>query len=124
MPSFLISIFELLMGIGLLFGGGELFVQGAVALAQILCIPQLVIGLTIVSLGTSAPELFVSLNSFLRGSDALAVSNVVGSNIFNVLVVLGSSALVLRTMNQLNSVTATATVKSQILRLLPTRILE
>ena len=95
MPSFLISIIELLMGIGLLFGGGELFVQGAVALAQILCIPQLVIGLTIVSLGTSAPELFVSLNSFLRGSDALAVSNVVGSNIFNVLVVLGSSALVL-----------------------------
>ncbi len=95
MQSFLISIIELLAGIGLLFGGGELFVQGSVSLARILGIPQLVIGLTIVSLGTSAPELFVSLNSFIKGSDALAVSNVVGSNIFNVLVVLGSSALVL-----------------------------
>ena len=95
MPSFLISVFELILGIGLLFGGGELFVQGAVLLARIMRIPQLVIGLTIVSLGTSAPELFVSLNSLFKGSDALAVSNVVGSNIFNVLVVLGSSALVL-----------------------------
>ena len=95
MHSFLLSVFELIIGIGLLFSGGELFVQGAVALSLILGIPQLVIGLTVVSLGTSAPELFVSLNSFLKGSDALAVSNVVGSNIFNVLVVLGSSAIVL-----------------------------
>ncbi len=95
MPIFLISIIEVLIGIGLLFGGGELFVQGSVAIALILGIPQLVIGLTVVSLGTSAPELFVSLSSIFRGSDALAVSNAVGSNIFNVLVVLGSSALVL-----------------------------
>ena len=95
MQSFLLSIVELLVGIGLLFGGGELFVQGSVALATILGIPQLVIGLTIVSLGTSAPELFVSLNSLLQGSDDLAVSNVIGSNIFNILVVLGSSAIIL-----------------------------
>ncbi len=95
MPSFLISILELLAGIGLLFGGGELFVKGSVALSLILGIPQLVIGLTVVSLGTSAPELFVSIGSFFKGSDTLAVSNVVGSNIFNVLVVLGSSALIL-----------------------------
>ena len=95
MHSFFLSVFELLLGIVLLFVGGELFVQGAVKVSRILGIPQLVIGLTVVSLGTSAPELFVSLNSLIKGSDALAVSNVVGSNIFNVLVVLGGSALVL-----------------------------
>ncbi len=94
MSNFLISILELVLGIGLLFGGGELFVQGSVVIARILGIPQLVIGLTVVSLGTSAPELFVSLSSLYQGSDALAVSNVVGSNIFNILVVLGSSALI------------------------------
>merc|ERR1711991_292378 len=64
-------------------------------MAVIFDIPQLVIGLTVVSLGTSAPELFVSLSSVFKGSDALAVSNAVGSNIFNVMVVLGASALVL-----------------------------
>ncbi|WP_320667816.1 calcium/sodium antiporter [Prochlorococcus sp. MIT 1307] len=95
MPSFLLSALEVLIGIGLLFGGGELFVKGSVALSLILGIPQLVIGLTVVSLGTSAPELFVSVSSVLKGSDALAVSNVIGSNIFNVLVVLGGSALIL-----------------------------
>ena len=95
MQTFLLSAFELLIGIGLLFSGGELFVKGSVALALILGIPQLVIGLTIVSLGTSAPELFVSVSSVIKGSDVLAVSNVVGSNIFNVLVVLGASAVVL-----------------------------
>jgi len=81
-------------GILVLFGGGELFVAGSTALALLLGIPQIVIGLTVVSLGTSAPELFVSLLSTLQGNDAIAVSNVVGSNIFNVLVVLGMSALV------------------------------
>ncbi len=86
---------EIIIGILLLFGGGEFFVQGAATLAFILGIPQLVIGLTVVSLGTSAPELFVSLGSFFKDSDTLAISNVVGSNIFNVLVVLGASALVM-----------------------------
>ncbi len=93
MSSLLLSILELVAGILLLFSGGELFIQGSVALALILGIPQLVIGLTIVSLGTSAPELFVSVNSSLTGSDTLALSNIVGSNIFNVMVVLGGSAL-------------------------------
>ncbi len=95
MPEFLQATIEVLLGIALLFGGGELFVQGSIALAVIFGIPQLVIGLTVVSLGTSAPELFVSLNSVFQGSDALALSNVVGSNIFNVMVVLGRSAMVL-----------------------------
>ncbi len=93
MPSLLSPFIELITGIILLFSGGEFFIQGSVALALILGIPQLVIGLTIVSLGTSAPELFVSVNSSLTGSDGLALSNIVGSNIFNVMVVLGGSAL-------------------------------
>ena len=93
MQSILLSFLELIAGILLLFSGGEFFIQGSVALALILGIPQLVIGLTIVSLGTSAPELFVSVNSSLNGSDSLALSNIVGSNIFNVMVVLGGSAL-------------------------------
>ena len=95
MPDFLTSALEVLIEIGLLFAGGEVFVQGSVTLSLIFGIPQLVIGLTVVSFGTSAPELFVSVNSVLRGLDSLAVSNVVGSNIFNVMVVLGSSAVVM-----------------------------
>ncbi|MBD2548533.1 calcium/sodium antiporter [Microcystis elabens FACHB-917] len=93
MPT-LPSVVEIILGILVLFGGGELFVAGSVALSLLLGIPQLVIGLTVVSLGTSAPELFVSLLSTLQGDADLAVSNVVGSNIFNILVVLGASAAI------------------------------
>lgn len=73
----------------LLFGGGELFVAGSSALALLLGIPQIVIGLTVVSLGTSTPELFVSLISTFQDGDTIAVSNVVGSNLLNQLVILG-----------------------------------
>ena len=66
----------------------------AVYLSLILGVPQIVIGLTVVSLGTSSPELLVSLSSIFKGSDSLAASNVIGSNIFNVLVVLGISSLI------------------------------
>ena len=93
MPSLPSSV-EIILGILLLFGGGELFVAGSVALSLLLGIPQLVIGLTVVSLGTSTPELFVSLLSTLQGDADLAVSNIVGSNIFNILVVLGASAAI------------------------------
>ena len=99
--GFLLSGLEIVIGIALLFGGGELFVAGSVALSLLLGIPQIVIGLTVVSLGTSAPELFVSLISTIQGNlgipgaDNLAVSNIVGSNIFNVLVVLGLSAVIM-----------------------------
>ena len=75
MPDFLKATIEVLIGIGLLFGGGELFVQGSIALAVIFGIPQLVIGLTVVAFGTSAPELFVSLSSIGQGADALAVTD-------------------------------------------------
>jgi cation:H+ antiporter len=99
--TLLTSSIAIVVGIALLFGGGELFVAGSVALSLLLGIPQIVIGLTVVSLGTSAPELFVSLISTIQGNlgvvgaDNLAVSNIVGSNIFNVLVVLGLSAVIM-----------------------------
>ena len=94
-PQMLIYALEVIGGILLLFLGGDQFVKGSVTIATICGIPQLVIGLTVVAFGTSAPELFVSLSSILQNADDLAVSNVVGSNIFNILVVLGCSALVL-----------------------------
>ena len=94
MSEYLFSIIEIIVGIFLLFIGGEFFIQGSVALSLILGIPQIVIGLTVVALGTSSPELLVSLNSVFKGSDSLAASNVVGSNIFNILVVLGISSLI------------------------------
>ena len=96
--TMLTSSIAIVVGILLLFGGGELFVAGSVALSLLLGIPQIVIGLTVVSMGTSAPELFVSLLSTIEGDaagDAIAVSNIVGSNIFNVLVVLGLSAAIM-----------------------------
>ncbi len=94
MSEFIIPLIEIFIGIILLFAGGEFFIQGSVALSLMLGIPQIVIGLTVVALGTSSPELLVSLNSVLKGSDGLAVSNVIGSNIFNILVVLGISSLI------------------------------
>ena len=94
MNDFLFPAIEILLGVVLLFVGGEFFIQGAINLSLILGIPQIVIGLTVVSLGTSSPELLVSLSSIFKGSDSLAASNVIGSNIFNVLVVLGISSLI------------------------------
>ena len=94
MSEFILPLLEIIIGIILLFAGGEFFIQGSVALSLMLGIPQIVIGLTVVALGTSSPELLVSLNSVLKGSDGLAVSNVIGSNIFNILVVLGISSLI------------------------------
>jgi cation:H+ antiporter len=84
----------LLAGLVLLFFGGEFLVRGAVSLANRLGLSPLVIGLTVVGFGTSAPELLVSVDAALRGSPDIAVGNVVGSNIANVLLILGLSALV------------------------------
>ncbi len=86
----------LLFGLGLvlLVGGAELLVRGASGLAATIGISPLVIGLTVVAFGTSAPETAVSVQSALLGQADLAVGNVVGSNIFNVLFILGLSALV------------------------------
>ncbi len=83
----------LLGGLVLLVAGGELLVRGASSLAARLGLSSLVIGLTVVAFGTSAPEVAVSIGAQLEGSGALAVGNVVGSNTFNVLFILGASAL-------------------------------
>ena len=82
------------MGLALLVGGGEFLVRGASRLATAVRISPLVIGLTVVAFGTSAPELAVSVQAALAGSADLAIGNVVGSNIFNVLFILGISALI------------------------------
>ena len=83
----------LAVGISLLLLCGDVLVRGAVALAVRLGIPSLVIGLTIVAFGTSAPELVVSLRAALAGAPGIAIGNVVGSNIANVLLILGVGAL-------------------------------
>jgi len=85
----------LVAGVALLGFGADLLVRGAVTLAQAAKISAAVIGLTIVSMGTSLPELTVSVAAALRGSPDLSMGNVVGSNIFNIGIVLGLSALIL-----------------------------
>lgn len=82
-----------LVGFILLIVGADVFVEGSSSIAKALKIPSIIIGLTIVAFGTSMPEASVSINAALAGENSLAVSNVVGSNIFNLLVVLGASAL-------------------------------
>ena len=83
-----------LLGFVLLFGGGEGLVRGAVSVARRFGLSPLLIGLTIVAAGTSAPELLVSVSAAIKGNADIALGNVVGSNIFNVLGVLGISALI------------------------------
>jgi cation:H+ antiporter len=81
-------------GLTLLAGGGELLVRGSAQLAERYGVSPLVVGLTIVAFGTSAPELAVSLQSVSAGAADLAIGNIIGSNIFNVLLILGASALI------------------------------
>lgn len=87
------DILLLAAGFILLIKGADCFVDGSASVARMLRVPGVIIGLTIVAMGTSAPELAVSISAGLSGSNEIAVSNVVGSNIFNLLVVLGVCAL-------------------------------
>ena len=89
-----LNIVLLLVGMALLVKGADWFVSGASAIAKALKVPALVIGLTLVSMGTSAPEASVSLQSALNGMNDLSIGNVVGSNIFNTLLILGVSSLI------------------------------
>lgn len=84
----------LILGFILLIKGADFFVDGSSSVAKILKVPTIIIGLTVVAFGTSMPELSVSVTAAIRGSNDLAVSNVLGSNIFNLLVVLGCCSLV------------------------------
>lgn len=94
MPEPLLASLQIMGGLVLLVFAGEILVRGASSMAQLFRMSPLMIGLTVVSFGTSAPELAVSLKAIYSNSDALAVGNVVGSNIFNILFVLGGSALI------------------------------
>lgn len=82
------------LGLGILIVGGEAMLRGAIGLARILCVSPAMIGLTVVAFGTSAPELVVSVEAALNGSPDLAIGNVVGSNIANILLILGIGALI------------------------------
>ena len=89
----IIQVVLLLVGFVFLIKGSDFFVDGASSVASLLKIPTIIVGLTIVAFGTSAPEAAVSITSSLTGSNAMAVSNVIGSNLFNMLMVIGISAL-------------------------------
>jgi cation:H+ antiporter len=84
----------IVLGLGLLIGGGELLVRGAVEIATILGISQVVIGLTVVAIGTSLPELATSAVAAFKGESDIAVGNVIGSNIFNMLCILGLTGII------------------------------
>lgn len=88
-----VQIILLIVGFILLIKGSDFFVDGSSNIASILKIPSLIVGLTIVAFGTSAPEAAVSITSALAGSNELAVSNVIGSNLFNILLIIGLCAL-------------------------------
>ena len=91
----LLDIGRILLGLVLLVAGGELLVRGASGLATRIGMSSLVVGLTVVAFATSAPELAVTLGAVMGGEPGLAVGNVVGSNIANVLMILGISAIIL-----------------------------
>lgn len=90
----LLDVVILIAGFIALIKGADWFVDGAAALAKKLKVPGLIIGLTVVAMGTSAPELAVSTSAAIQGANEIAVSNVVGSNLFNTLMVLGICALI------------------------------
>lgn len=98
------DIFILLIGLVVLIAGGELLVRGASSIALRMQISPLVVGLTIVAFGTSAPELFISIQSALAGSPDIAMGNVVGSNICNLALVLGITAIIFPVRVQRDSI--------------------
>ena len=90
----LLNIGFIIIGVALVIWGADRLTEGASSLARGMRVPEIVIGLTIVAAGTSAPELFVSLVSALKGTSDLAVGNVIGSNVFNTVLIVGCSAAV------------------------------
>ena len=95
MASYMLSLtLFVILGLALLLASGEFLVRGAVGLASALGIPALVISLTIVAFGTSAPELVVTVQAVTSQNDGIAIGNIVGSNIANVLLVLGLPAII------------------------------
>ena len=92
--DFLLQLVLLIVGFVMLIKGADWFVEGAAGIARKFGIPQLVVGLTIVAMGTSAPEAAVSITAALKGNAGISIGNVVGSNIMNVFVILGVTAAI------------------------------
>lgn len=90
----ILSVFLFLVGVLLLLGGASWFVSGASSLSHRMGIPEIVTGLTVVAIGTSSPELGVNIAAAIKGSAGMAIGNIVGSNILNVLLILGLTALI------------------------------
>ncbi|MFL2844260.1 MAG: sodium:calcium antiporter [Alphaproteobacteria bacterium] len=87
-------ILNLLIGFIAIIYGSEIFIEGLIHISEVLNIPEAIIGISLAAIGTSLPELAVTIASFVRGKGSVAIGNVVGSNIFNILGVLGLSALI------------------------------
>ena len=100
----LLDLILLVVGFVLLIKGADYFVDGASSLATRMCIPPIIIGLTVVAMGTSAPEAAVSISSALHGSNAIAIGNILGSNIANILLILGFASIITPLMVQKNTV--------------------
>ena len=92
--DYVLNLVFLVLGFALLIKGADFFVDGSSSIAKIMKIPTVIIGLTIVSIGTSLPEAAVSITASLQGNYDLSIANVVGSNIFNLLGVVGASAII------------------------------
>ena len=90
----ILQIMILLLGFVLLVKGADWFVEGAASIARKLGIPQLIVGLTIVAMGTSMPEAAVSITAALNGNAGITIGNVIGSNILNVFLILGITAVI------------------------------
>ena len=103
MTNVFVSLLVLIVGFILLMKGADFFVEGSSSIATRFHIPSLIIGLTIVAMGTSLPECAVSITASMDGNNALAVANAVGSNIFNLMVVCGISALFVPIAVQVNT---------------------
>ena len=89
-----LQILLLVLGFAMLIKGADWFVEGTSGIARKMGIPQLVVGLTIVAMGTSAPEAAVSITAALKGTADIAVGNVVGSNILNIFIILGVTSVI------------------------------
>lgn len=90
----LLNLVLLIVGFIILIKGADFFIDGASALGVRLGIPQIIIGLTVIAFGTSLPELFVNINSSIQQNNDLVLGNILGSNIFNILIIVGLSALI------------------------------
>ncbi|MDO5293209.1 MAG: calcium/sodium antiporter [bacterium] len=101
--NILVQVILLAAGFYMLIKGADFFVDGVSAIAERYGIPQLVIGLTIVAMGTSAPEAAVSITAALEGSASITIGNVVGSNIMNILVILGVTAVIVPVAVQMST---------------------